>query len=73
MVHINHLLHTAADGLRSALRRDEGQGMVEYSLIVGLISLALVFGFTVTNVDGAIQGLAQDVVTAINLNPNPTP
>ena len=52
--------------------RDDGQGMVEYSLIVGTISIVLVAAFIVTGIGAAVGGLAGDITTAINsgtLNP----
>ncbi len=46
--------------------REEGQGMVEYTLIIGTISLVIVAAFLTTGIEGAISGLATDIATAIN-------
>lgn len=45
---------------------EEGQGMVEYSLIVGTISLVIIFAFLTGGIQGAITGLSETVTEAIN-------
>ncbi len=45
--------------------RDEGQGMVEYTLIIGTISLVIVAAFLTTGISGAIGTLASNIATAI--------
>lgn len=49
--------------------RDEGQGMVEYTLILGTISIVIVAAFLTTGITAAIGGLAGDIGTAINPTP----
>jgi Flp pilus assembly pilin Flp len=46
--------------------REEGQGMVEYTLILGTISIVIVAAFLTTGITAAIGGLATDIGTAIN-------
>jgi Flp pilus assembly pilin Flp len=45
--------------------RELGQGMVEYTLIVGTISLVIVAAFLTTGIGGAITGLASEVACEI--------
>jgi Flp pilus assembly pilin Flp len=51
------------------LDAEEGQGMVEYVLIIGTISLVIVFAFLATDIGGAITGLASKVTDAIDTAP----
>lgn len=44
---------------------DEGQGMVEYTLIIGTISLVIVAAFLTTGISSAIGTLAGNIATAI--------
>ena len=48
---------------------EEGQGMVEYVLIIGTISLVIIFAFLTTDIEGSIGGLAQKVSDAIDTAP----
>ncbi len=48
---------------------EEGQGMVEYVLIIGTISLVIVFAFLATDIGGAVTGLATKVTNAIGTAP----
>jgi Flp pilus assembly pilin Flp len=45
--------------------RELGQGMVEYTLIIGTISLVIVAAFLVTGISGSIQALATDIQNKI--------
>ena len=45
------------------LRREEGQGLVEYALIILLVSVALVG--TLTAFGGALSGLYQKAISAL--------
>ncbi len=45
--------------------REEGQGMVEYVLIIGAISVALVVAFNTGGVSTAITALSGGVASAI--------
>ena len=47
----------------SWFRREEGQGLVEYALIILLVSTALVGALTVFG--GALSGLYQQAVSAL--------
>ena len=51
------------------LGAEEGQGMVEYVLIIGTISLVIVFAFLTTGIASAITGLAAKVTSDINAAP----
>jgi len=45
--------------------RELGQGMVEYTLIVGTISLVIVAAFLTTGIGASIEGLASQVACEI--------
>jgi Flp pilus assembly pilin Flp len=49
-----------------AVRKDEGQGVVEYSLIVGTVSVVLIAAFITLGLEGAVTDLATDITTALN-------
>ena len=51
------------------LGTEEGQGMVEYVLIIGTISLVIVFAFLTTGIGSAITSLAQKITDDINAAP----
>ena len=51
------------------LGQEEGQGMVEYVLIIGTISLVIVFAFITTDIDTAITGLAEAIASDISAHP----
>lgn len=44
---------------------EEGQGMVEYSLVVGLISVVLVAAFATLDIENAITGLSNTITTSL--------
>jgi pilus assembly protein Flp/PilA len=57
------------DRVVSFVRNDEGQDLIEYALLVGLISLVAVFalqqtGTSVNQIFTAIQGKLQDAASA---------
>ncbi len=52
--------------LLSRFQREEGQGMVEYALIIGVISLVIVFAFLTTGIESAIGDLASTIVSDIS-------
>ena len=45
---------------------EEGQGMVEYTLIIGTISLVIVAVFLTLDIEGAISNLAGGIATQID-------
>jgi Flp pilus assembly pilin Flp len=57
------------DWLGADLDREEGQGMVEYTLIIGTISLVIVAAFLTTGISSAIGNLAASIATAISASP----
>jgi Flp pilus assembly pilin Flp len=46
--------------------REEGQGMVEYTLIIGTISLVIVAAFLTTGIEQSIKDLASHIATSIS-------
>ena len=52
--------------LPSRFQREEGQGMVEYTLIIGVISLVVVFAFLTTGIEGAVGDLASTIASDIS-------
>ncbi len=60
-----HVYLTAIEHVRAAVRRDdeEGQGMVEYGLLVALISIAAVA--IITLIGTGLKANFQDVVNAL--------
>lgn len=51
--------------LREYTGREDGQGMVEYTLIVGTISLVIVAAFLTGGIQSAITGLSGDITTKL--------
>ena len=51
--------------------RDDGQNMIETSLIIGVISVALVSAFIVSGVQAGITELSRDVACQISGNNAP--
>ncbi|HXY82028.1 MAG TPA: Flp family type IVb pilin [Gaiellaceae bacterium] len=53
----------ALGALRSATRREDGQALVEYALILSLVSIAayVVLRTMGTSLNGLIQGVANDL------------
>jgi len=49
--------------VRSAATREEGQGLVEYALILSLVSVAAIAGLTLlgTNIDSLMSSIAGEV------------
>jgi pilus assembly protein Flp/PilA len=49
--------------VRSAATREEGQGLVEYALILSLVSVAAIAGLTLlgTNIEALMQSIAGQV------------
>lgn len=45
--------------------REEGQGMVEYTLIIGTISLVIVAAFLTTGIESSIGDLASNIANQI--------
>lgn len=52
--------------LRTLGRGEEGQNMIETSLIIGVISVALVTAFIVSGVQAGITELSRDVACQIS-------
>ena len=45
--------------------REEGQGMVEYTLVVGTISIVIVAAFLTGGIEAAITGLSTTIASAL--------
>jgi len=52
--------------LKRLIANEEGQGVIEYTLMVGMVVLAIWAAVFVFDIPGAVQGLWQDVSTALN-------
>jgi pilus assembly protein Flp/PilA len=61
----------AAAYLRGFVRKDEGQDLVEYALLVALIALGAVVAVTATGT--SIQGVFDNISTALDDTPVGTP
>jgi pilus assembly protein Flp/PilA len=53
--------------VRTITKREEGQALVEYALILALVSIVAVAGLTVlgTSIDGALTSIANSVSGAL--------
>ncbi len=60
-----HTLRSFRDLVRGLSAREEGQGMVEYVLIIGTVSLVIVAAFLFADIGGSIEGLSTEIVTRI--------
>ena len=61
---MNYLLNLI-QALAARLKREEGQTIVEYGLVIGGISLVLITLFIVTDLGGAFTQLITDIKTAM--------
>jgi Flp pilus assembly pilin Flp len=61
---VNYLLNLI-QALAARLKREEGQTIVEYGLVIGGISLVLITLFIVTDLGGAFTQLITDIKTAM--------
>jgi Flp pilus assembly pilin Flp len=62
------LVHNLARTLRKAagqLRGDGAQDAVEYSLIVGVVTLVIIFAFVASGMSDAMAEVSSDVISAI--------
>ncbi|MGE3960063.1 MAG: Flp family type IVb pilin [Dehalococcoidia bacterium] len=66
-------LKMVRDYARAYSGREEGQGMVEYTLIVGTISLVIIAAFLTGGIEAAINGLSNDIATDLGAAPAATP
>jgi pilus assembly protein Flp/PilA len=57
-------MKTMINAINAFVRNDEGQDLIEYALLAGLVALAAVGAMT--NVGQAINGLFGDVEGALN-------
>ena len=61
-------MHSLLNKVRAFLakhEREEGQGMVEYTLIIGTISLVIVAAFLTTGIETSIGELASNIAGQI--------
>ena len=47
-------------------RTNAGQGMVEYTLVIGVISLVIVFAFLTTGIESAMGNLASNIAGQVS-------
>ena len=62
-------MHSILNQIRAFLadrEREEGQGMVEYTLIIGTISLVIVAAFLTTGIESSISDLASTIAADIS-------
>ena len=52
--------------LKRLVVEEEGQGLVEYTLIVLLVALVFWFAIKNTNIGGALSGAWNDVIAELN-------
>ncbi len=57
---MNRLTHLAP-----RIARDEGQGVIEYTLVAGVISMALFIAFQTTGIAGEIGNVVGTIVTTM--------
>jgi Flp pilus assembly pilin Flp len=72
---VNHLLNlfkTHAVALAARLKREEGQTIVEYGLVIGGISLVLITLFIVADLGAVFTELIDDISDAMD-RPDPAP
>ena len=62
---LNSLLTRAQIKLQSKLENEEGQGVIEYVLVAGVISLALYLAFETANLGGQITSTVGGIVTTM--------
>jgi Flp pilus assembly pilin Flp len=62
---VNHLLNLI-QALAARLKREEGQTIVEYGLVIGGISLVLITLFIVTDLGGEFTTLIQNIGDTMN-------
>jgi pilus assembly protein Flp/PilA len=66
---MNAILHTAGRSIRSFVRDDEGAQVVEYALIIAVVSIILVVALrnlTGTSFDGWIARVATCLTTSLS-------
>ena len=61
-----NLLLNVIQALITRLKREEGQTIVEYGLVIGGISLVLISLFVVTGIGPAFTELVSDIVNAMD-------
>lgn len=66
-----NLFKTHAVALAARLKREEGQTIVEYGLVIGGISLVLITLFIVADLGGVFTELIGDIGAAMDGDPEP--
>jgi Flp pilus assembly pilin Flp len=69
-IRIHMLLTSAASSLVSKLHREEGQDLIEYALLGGLIAAAIVAAATLLALSGALKTMADSVGRCIDFTPS---
>ena len=64
MLYLQTRIALQVAGLKDRLRRQRGQGMVEYGLIIALVAIVLVAALTALN--GGLQKVLQSITNTLN-------
>lgn len=65
-----NLIQTYAEAIATRLKREEGQTIVEYGLVIGGISLVLITLFIVADLGAVFTELIDDIESAMD-SPDP--
>ena len=63
---VRDYVNSLAPGRELLSRSDQGQGMIEYALIIGVIVLGLVIVYQTTGIASAIGGVFERTTTELN-------
>ncbi len=69
MTDISIRIHTFLSGLVSNLKREEGQDLIEYALLGGLIALAIMTAVVLLSFTTGVTGMAAGIRDCIDFNP----
>jgi Flp pilus assembly pilin Flp len=67
---VRDYINSLAPGRELLRRSDEGQTMIEYALIIGVIVLALIIAYNATGLGSAIEEVFSDTKTELESRPS---